>query len=197
MRWKPALLITLAALLAAGLGLAASVAVYGPAPLLSSPLGSLLADYLPGGDRQPAFSPGDIVANWQLPDLEGRQRPVIAPGRATLINYWASWCAPCREELPLLAEFAGRPGNGIHVVAIALDTPAQAQAFIAAQSVALAVLVESPAASDSSVRLGNRHGVLPFSVLIGADGRLVARKVGAFRSKAELEHWAGPAHPAP
>ena len=197
MRWKPALLITLAALLAAGLGLAASVAVYGPAPLLSSPLGSLLADYLPGGDRQPAFSAGDIVANWQLPDLEGRQRPVIAPGQATLINYWASWCAPCREELPLLAEFAGRPGNGIHVVAIALDTPAEAQAFIAAQFAELAVLVENPAASDSSVRLGNRHGVLPFSVLIGADGRLVARKVGAFRSKAELEQWAGPAHAAP
>lgn len=197
MRWKPALLITLAALLAAALGLAASVAMYGPAPLLSSPLGSVLGDYLPGGDRRATLSPGDAVASWQLPDLDGKARPVITPGQTTLINYWASWCAPCREELPLLAELARRPGSGIRVVAIALDTPAEARAFMAAQPGGLEVLVETPGASDSSTRLGNRHGVLPFSVLVGADGRLVARKVGAFQSKAELGQWAGQAHPAP
>ena len=197
MRWQQPLLVALAAVLAAGLGLAASVVLYGPAPLLSSPLGALLSDYLPGGNQRASLSIGDPVVSWQLPDPEGTARDVIAPDQATLINYWASWCAPCREELPLLADFSRRPDAGIRVVAIALDTATDAKAFLATQPIGLEVLIERPTARDSSVRLGNRHGVLPFSVLIGANGRLIARKVGAFRSRAELEQWTAQAYPAP
>ena len=197
MRRKQTLLVALAALSAAGIGVAASVAIYGPAPLLSSPLGALLADYLPGGEARASLSPGDPVPSWRLPDIDGNAREVIVPGQATLINYWASWCAPCREELPLLADFSRRPEAGIRVVAIALDTATDAKAFLDAQPTALEVLVERPGARDSSVLLGNRHGVLPYSALVGADGRLIARKVGAFGSRAELRQWTGQVHPAP
>lgn len=197
MRWKPALLIGIAALLAAVLGLAASVAVYGPAPLLSSPLGGLVADFIPGGDRNGSLSVGDTVSPWQLPDLEGNQRVVAAPGQTTLVNYWASWCAPCREELPLLADLSRRPGNKVRIVAIALDSLPDAQDFLDAHPLAMDVRIESPGGTDSSVLLGNRHGVLPFSALIAADGRLIARKVGAFRSATELDEWVAQAHPAP
>ncbi|OGT55897.1 MAG: hypothetical protein A3E01_15085 [Gammaproteobacteria bacterium RIFCSPHIGHO2_12_FULL_63_22] len=197
MRWKSALLIGIAALLAAMLGLAASVAVYGPAPLLSSPLGGLLADFIPGGDRNGSLSLGDTVSPWQLPDLEGNLRVVADPGQATLVNYWASWCAPCREELPLLADLSRQPGKKVRVVAIALDSLPDAQAFLAAHPQAMDIRIESPGGTDSSVLLGNRHGVLPFSALIGANGRLIARKVGAFRSATELDEWVAQAHPAP
>lgn len=191
------MLIGIAALLAAMLGLAASVAVYGPAPLLSSPLGGLVSGLIPGGDRSTSLSLGDPVAEWRLPDFDGNQKSVAAPGQATLVNYWASWCAPCREELPLLAELSQQPGNNVRIVAIALDTLPEARAFLASHPLAMDVRIESPGGTDSSVWLGNRHGVLPFSALIGADGRLVARKVGAFRSAAELEDWAGQAHAKP
>ena len=197
MRRKPALLIGIAALFAALLGLAASVAVYGPAPLLSSPLGGLVSGLIPGGDPSRSLSPGDPVPPWQLPDLEGNLRAVAKPGQATLVNYWASWCAPCREELPLLAALARRPGNRVQVVAIALDNLADAQGFLAAHPLAMDVRIESPSGTDSSALMGNRHGVLPFSVLIGSDGRLIARKLGAFRSAAELEAWVAQAHPTP
>lgn len=197
MHWRSILLIGLAALLAAALGLAASVAVYGPAPLLSSPLGGLVSGLIPGGDRNAALSIGDRVAEWQLPDLDGNQKSVAAPGHATLVNYWASWCTPCREELPLLAALSQRPRQTVQVVAIALDTLPEARSFLAAHPLALDVRIETPGGSDSSVLLGNRHGVLPFSALIGPDGRLIARKVGAFRSAAELEQWAGQAHAGP
>ena len=197
MRWKPALLIGIAALLAALLGLAASVAVYGPAPLLSSPLGGLVSGLLPGGDPSGSLSPGDPVPPWQVPDLEGNLRTVAKPGQPTLVNYWASWCAPCREELPLLAALAQRPSHRVQVVAIALDTLPDAQGFLAAHPLAMDVRIESPGSTDSSVVLGNRHGVLPFSALIGPDGRLIARKLGAFRSAAELDAWVAQAHPTP
>lgn len=197
MRWKSILLIGIAALFAALLGLAASVAAYGPAPLLSSPLGGLVSGLIPGGDPSASLSPGDPVAQWQLPDLDGSQRPVAAPGQATLVNYWASWCAPCREELPLLAALSQRPGQQVRFVAVALDSLPHARAFLAAYPLAMDIRIESPGGTDSSVMLGNRHGVLPFSALIGADGRLVARKVGAFRSADELETWLGQAHLTP
>lgn len=197
MRWKPALLIAIAALLAALLGVAASVAVYGPAPLLSSPLGGLVSNFIPGGNRTGSLSVGDAVAEWRLPDLQGRQRIVAAPGQATVVNYWASWCGPCREELPLLADLSRQAGSAVRVVAIALDTPPAVQAFLAVHPLAMDVRIESPGSSDSSVVLGNRHGVLPFSALIGADGRLLARKVGAFRSAAELEQWIAQAQARP
>ena len=197
MRWKSILLIGIAALFAALLGLAASVATYGPAPLLSSPLGGLVSGLIPGGDPSASLSPGDPVAQWQLPDLDGNQKAVAAPGQATLVNYWASWCAPCREELPLLAALSQRPGQPIRVVAIALDTLPEARAFLAAHPLAMDVRIESPSGTDSSVLLGNRHGVLPFSALIGPDGRLIARKLGAFRSAAELEAWVAQAHTTP
>lgn len=197
MRWKPALLIGIAALLAALLGLAASVAVYGPAPLLSSPLGGLVSGLIPGGDPSRSLSPGDPVPPWQLPDLEGNLRAVAKPGQATLVNYWASWCAPCREELPLLAALAQRPGNRVQVVAIALEPLPDAQGFLAAHPLAMDVRIENPGSTDSSAVLGNRHGVLPFSALIGGDGRLIARKLGAFRSAGELDDWAAQARAAP
>ncbi len=197
MRWKPALLIGMAALLAALLGLGTSVAVYGPAPLLSSPLGGLVANFIPGGNRTGSLSVGDHVAPWRLPDLQGKQLMVATPGQATLVNYWASWCAPCREELPLLADLSRQAGSKTRVVAIALDTLPDAQAFLAAHPLAMDVRIETPGGTDSSVVLGNRHGVLPFSALIGADGRLLARKVGAFKSAAELEQWIAQADPTP
>ena len=197
MRWKPALLIGIAALLAALLGLAASVAVHGPAPLLSSPLGGLVSNFIPGGNRTGSLSVGDPVAPGRLPDLEGKQRVVAAPGQATLVNYWASWCAPCREELPLLADLSRQAGSKVRIVAIALDSLPDAQAFLAAHPLAMDVRIESPGGTDSSVGLGNRHGVLPFSALIGADGRLLARKVGAFKSATELEQWIAQADPPP
>ena len=197
MRWKPALLIGIAALLAALLGLAASVAAYGPAPLLSSPLGGLVSGLIPGGDGTDALSLGDAVAEWRLPTLAGNQEVVAAPGHATLVNYWASWCAPCREELPLLAALSEQPRKPVRVVAIALDSMPEAQAFLAAHPLALDVRIESPGGTDSSVALGNRHGVLPFSALIGPDGRLVARKVGAFRSASELDAWVAQAQMKP
>ena len=188
MRLRPRWLIVLAALAAALLGLAASVAVYGPGPLLASPLGRMLDRvWLSSGNGTLAID--DVVPPWNLPDLDGGASTLPAPGQPTLINYWASWCGPCREELPLLADLARDPASGITVQAIALDSPEEARRFLGEQRLQLPVPVEAPGPQDSSIRLGNRAGVLPFSVLIDAQGRLRARKTGAFHSQGELKAW--------
>jgi thiol-disulfide isomerase/thioredoxin len=188
MRLRSGLLIVLAGLLAGVLGLAASVAVYGPGPLLASPLGQVLDRIWPSS-ADGTVAIGDAVEPWTLPDLEAGRSTLPVAGQATLINYWASWCGPCREELPLLAELSRDPKAGLAVRAIALDSPDEARRFLTEQRLELPVPVETPGPQDSSIRLGNRASVLPFSVLIDAQGRLRARKTGAFHSRAELQSW--------
>ena len=160
MRVRSSLLIVLAALLAAVLGLAASVAVYGPGPLLASPLGQVLDRVWPSHEAG-ALAMGDTVEPWFLSAVDGSRVELPVRGQVTLINYWASWCGPCREELPLLAELARDPQSGVALRAVALDSPEEARRFVAQRQLDLPVPVEPPGPGDSSVRLGNRASVWP------------------------------------
>ncbi|MGH8029163.1 MAG: TlpA family protein disulfide reductase [Arenimonas sp.] len=176
----------LAAALAAGLiGLGLMLARQGPGSLARTPLGQWL-DWT-GGD---AGKIGDRAPNFVVMGLDGTPRTLPVPGQAVLVNYWASWCVPCRAELPLLSAFAaGQASNGIQVVGIALDDAGSARAFLAARLVGFPTASELPSPDDSSVKLGNTRGVLPYSVLIDAQGRIRARRIGPFTDAADLRDW--------
>ena len=103
-------------------------------------------------------------------------------GRPLLINVWASWCGPCIEEMPELERFTRSQGrDGTQVVGLALDTPANIREFLERVPVTYPILVDSPGPDDASVWLGNRKGVLPYTVLVNAEGR------------SEAEDWTLPA----
>jgi thiol-disulfide isomerase/thioredoxin len=135
---------------------------------------------------------GDPAPPIALPDLDGRMRALNEwRGRPLLLNFWASWCTPCIEEMPLLDAFAGEEGDrGVQLLGIALDEPAPVRDFLARVPVRYPTLIEAAGSTDSSVRLGNTRAVLPFSVLIDADGRVQRLRVGSFKDAADLRHWA-------
>lgn len=179
--------VLLVAFLAALLGGIAGVAMYGPGPLLHTRLGQAMALWLADSADAPAgvtvAREGDVVPPLRLPDLDGRATalPGAWPGRPLLVNVWATWCAPCLHEMPELQRFARTQGTrGTQVVGIALDDPAQVRDFLARVPVTYPILIDTPGRADAGVVLGNPKGVLPYSVLIGADGRVLTRRVGPF-----------------
>ena len=193
--------VLLVALIAAILGAVAGVLVSGPGPLWRSKLGQrVLQDTMDA--RAPAPPAGMQVAEvgkpipaLRLPDLAGTPTDVPAAwrGRPLLINVWASWCGPCIEEMPELQRFSAKEGaEGVQVVGIALDDPDAVRAFLQRVPVAYPILIESAGPADASVSLGNRKGVLPYSVLVGADGTLLERRVGPF-VPGELDAFVAPA----
>lgn len=193
--------VLLIALLAAGLGAIAGLLVSGPGPLWRSALGQKV---LQGAIEADAPAPpagvtvarvGDTMPTLRLSDLEGRmvEVPETWRGRPLLINVWASWCGPCIEEMPELQRFDARQGReGVQVVGIALDDPEAVRAFLRKVPVDYPILVDAPSPADAGVRLGNVKGVLPYSVLIGRDGRVLRRRIGPF-VPGELDAFVEPA----
>lgn len=138
-----------------------------------------------------AVGPGDLMPTFSLPDLDGMpvQFPDRFKGKPLLINVWASWCAPCIEEMPELARFAARHAdNGPQVVGLALDTPDAVLDFLGNVPVYYPIVIETPGPTDASVKLGNTQGLLPYSVLVDAQGRIVKQKLGPFKA-GEIEAW--------
>lgn len=136
--------------------------------------------------------PGETAPPLFWKTLDGSRTGLSAlQGRPVLLNYWASWCGPCIREMPVLDAFAAAQGTaGVQVLGVALDDEASVRDFLDRVPVNYPIALEAPGPDDSSIRMGNSRNVLPFSVLIGADGRVRAQKFGDF-SSAGLQSWVG------
>jgi len=114
-------------------------------------------------------------------------------GKPLLINFWATWCAPCVQEMPMIdAFFREHAGNGLQVVGLAIDQPSSVRKFLARTPVSYPIGLAGLQGTDMVKQLGDSAGGLPFSLMIDADGRIAARKMGMLEN-AELKSW----HPGP
>ena len=137
-------------------------------------------------DANPAAVQALLAA--QLPDLTGRDHALETwRGRVLVINFWATWCAPCREEIPWFVRMQDRYGaQGLQFVGIAIDTPQQIADFARELSINYPLLVGGLATMALVREAGNRSGVLPFTLVLDRQGNLVNRYVGGVK-EAKLE----------
>ncbi|HEX5738649.1 MAG TPA: TlpA disulfide reductase family protein [Hydrogenophaga sp.] len=111
-------------------------------------------------------------------------------GRPLLVNFWATWCPPCVEELPLLNAFhAAHSPKGWQVLGLAVDQAAPVRSFLQKLPLNFPVGMAGFAGTELSRSLGNLTGGLPFTVVFDAAGFVVHRKIGQI-SEADLTQWA-------
>jgi len=132
-----------------------------------------------------------------LPDPGGAQQPLSQwRGQPLIVNFWAPWCAPCVEEMPDLQRVRDEyRSRGLEIIGVGIDSAARIRQFRDDHLISLPLLVAGAEGTSISDQLGNRAGVLPYTVLISAEGRVLERKVGRIRPD-ELRRWLGTA-PAP
>jgi thiol-disulfide isomerase/thioredoxin len=137
--------------------------------------------------------PGDQRTDLQLPDAEGKPRRLSEwDGQLVLVNFWATWCGPCRTEMPLLDRVGDAwAEKGLQVVGIAIDDTEAVRDFLKDSPVHYPILVDSSNGVDPALIFGDTRGVLPYSVLIGRNGKLLEQRLGSF-TQASLSAWLQP-----
>ncbi len=110
-------------------------------------------------------------------------------GKALLLNFWATWCPPCVEELPMIDAFwRENAANGFQVAALAIDQPSAVRRFLTQRPLGFPVGLAGLAGTDLAKSLGNTAGGLPFTVFFDANGDIWQQKMGKL-SLDDLLKW--------
>lgn len=130
----------------------------------------------------------EAVLATRLEDLAGEPQALSQwRGKVLVVNFWATWCTPCREEIPMFVRLQEKyRTRGLQFVGIAIDQRDQVQAFAREFGMNYPVLLGTIGTIDLSRQAGNRVGALPFTVVIDRAGRVVAKETGGIR-EARLE----------
>jgi thiol-disulfide isomerase/thioredoxin len=142
-------------------------------------------DAVPGSTADDAGAPPpraripDLLPAFSLADRNGKQTAIAAfAGRSLIINFWATWCAPCRQEIPLLQKLRRQyRADGLEIVGIAVDFGGAVRDYMAQTPISYPILI----GEDQGMMAAGQFGmqlVLPFSVFALPDGRILIIKVG-------------------
>lgn len=139
--------------------------------------------------KSPA-NPSDDLWRQEFVNLQGGMlRMSSMRGRSLILNFWATWCPPCIDELPLLSDFyQENSSNGWQVLGLAIDQLDSVAKFLAHSPVSFPVAMAGKTGIDMTRSLGNLAGGLPFTVVFGSDGVVAHRKMGRI-SPGDLRSW--------
>jgi thiol-disulfide isomerase/thioredoxin len=110
-------------------------------------------------------------------------------GRPLVLNFWATWCPPCVEEMPLLDRFYRQnAAKNWQILGIAIDQPSAVRRFLGQYPVHYPIALGGLQGNDLGRLLGNEQGSLPYTVVLDAQGHLIQRKLGRL-SPEDLDKW--------
>lgn len=123
---------------------------------------------------------------WQTPDGKSANTEDWR-GKVLVVNFWASWCPPCVEEMPTLDKIAQEyAAKNVLIVGIGIDSPSNIRQFLEKTPVSYPILIGGLDGSALAKQMGNAQGALPYTVIINAKGKSVYTKLGKI-SEEELK----------
>ncbi len=164
-----------------------------PAATATAPMSMPASDSTAGPVALQFFRDPKPVPTFTARDLDGNELDSATyKGKVTLVNYWATWCPPCRAEIPSLIALQQKYGAQIQIIGVSEDDipPAQVKKFTEDNHFNYPVVMNSPALE----KIFTGVAALPTSFIVDRDGRLVQRHVGMLQAdytEAELRHLAG------
>ena len=137
-------------------------------------------------ETAPTYGGGELI-DFSLPDSNGKIRSLSEwRGKVIVLNFWATWCPPCREEIPLFIDLQKKhAADGLEVIGVAVDNKVSVLAYRQSAGINYTILMGDDNAMELAAKYGDRMDSLPYSVIISRSGSIVARKLGAF-SETEL-----------
>ncbi|MHB8915645.1 MAG: TlpA family protein disulfide reductase [Thiobacillus sp.] len=123
-----------------------------------------------------------------LPDTAGQHQSLAQwRGKTLVLNFWATWCAPCREEIPDLVAIRNQyAAKSVEIVGIAIDNAHAVRPYARDMKINYPIVIGEGAALDLARALGNPSGALPYTVAIAPDGTILMRHLGRL-PKAKLQ----------
>jgi thiol-disulfide isomerase/thioredoxin len=120
-----------------------------------------------------------------LPDTDGKDQPLAQwTGKVLVVNFWATWCAPCREEMPMFVRLQReQEANGLQFVGIAVDQADKVRQFAGEIGLNYPALIGGYGAMELSKSLGNSLMALPFTVIVDRGGRVAHTQLGPLKEE--------------
>jgi peroxiredoxin len=136
----------------------------------------------PAGSAMGSIAPGatERLLALSLPDLDGKPQPLGQwTGKILVVNYWATWCPPCKEEMPAFSRLHEKyAAKGVQFVGISIDSPEKVRKFQTETPVRYPLLLGTMETMQTAVNLGNVAQGMPFTVILDAKGTLHSTKLG-------------------
>lgn len=126
---------------------------------------------------------GEALTKLSLPDLDGKPQALAQwQGKVLVINYWATWCVPCLDEMPAFSRLQQKHADrGVRFVGLSIDDPDKVREFQKKTPVIYPLLIAEPSTIALTEALGNAAQGLPFTVVIDRKGQVAATRLGRFK----------------